>query len=40
MINGEVCNSYFAMLAFNENVSYIREENNLAFNSELHMVSQ
>lgn len=40
MINGEVRNSYFEILAFNVNVSYIREDNNLAFNSELHMASQ
>lgn len=40
MINGEVCNSYFEMLAFNANVSYIREDNILASNSELYMGSQ
>jgi len=40
MINGEVCNSYVEMLAFNANVSCIREDNNLAFNSGLHMASQ
>lgn len=27
MINGEDCNSYFGMLVFNANVSYIREDN-------------
>lgn len=40
MINGEDCNSYFGMLVFNANVSYIREDNDLTFNSELHMATQ
>lgn len=40
MINGEDYSSYLAMLVVNANVSYMREDNDLAFNSELYMATQ
>lgn len=40
MITGEVCSSYFGVLAFSANVSSVGEDKNFTFNSELHMASQ